>query len=532
MMKDIPVTRKIIFAVDDDPVLLELTQTILERADMVVVTFLTGEDMLFRIHHQVPDLILLDIEISEGMDGFETCKHLKSNDAFKDIPVIFLSGASDIENKVKGFKVGAKDYISKPVLPREMIARVKTHLLSSQLEKDLKKSEEKYKSMMEAMTDSVYIISSQGVVEYMNPVMIQRILEDVVGKICYKVFQGLSQPCAWCELGKATGCSTTGAHFVSPKDQRRYHMTHMPVYRDNGKTSTMVIMRDETDYFKALEAKEKSEHELMQAQKMKSIGQLAAGIAHEINTPIQYIRSNTDFLKTAFSELIAIGKVAQDLLDAVKSGNIQQELVGKAEKILEEGDLEYQTEEIPLAVQQSIDGANQIAAIVQSMKEFSRTSGEMVPIDINHALENTITISRSEWKYVSKTICEFDELLPHVLCRPGEINQVFLNLITNASQAIKEIIGEDPKVKGEIRIKTESIDNWVRIIIKDTGIGISKENQNHIFDPFFTTKEVGQGTGQGLAIAYNMIVIKHKGKLQCESEPGKGATFVISLPLS
>jgi two-component system NtrC family sensor kinase len=263
---------------------------------------------------------------------------------------------------------------------------------------------------------------------------------------------------------------------------------------------------------------------------MKSIGQLAAGLAHEINTPIQYSIDNMGFLATAFPELIAAAKAAQDLLDAVKSGEVAQGLVEKIERILEKADLEYHGEEIPLAIQQSIDGENQVATIVQSMKEFSNPGEEKVLTDINHALENTITISRNEWKSVSEVISEFDTL-PLVSCWPNEINQVFLNLIINATETIEKAIGKDPKTKGRIYIKTQNKGTFVHISIRDTGVGISNENQSRVFDPFFTTKEVGDGTGQGLYVSYSVIEKKHKGKLQCDSEPGKGSTFIVSLPV-
>ena len=529
-MKDIRVAGKIIYVVDDDLAVLTFVQVILERADMATVQFLNGEDMLKGIGQQLPDLILLDIDMPQGMNGFEVCRHLKSDDILKDIPIIFLSGAADAKNKVKGFELGAKDYIPKPVLPGELIARVKTHLVSSQLEKDLKRSEAKYKSMMEAMMDCVYIISPEGIVEYMNPVMIKRIGKETVGETCHCVFQGLNQPCEWCEFGKALTDKSMGIHFVSPMDQQRYHMTHMPIYHDKGRVSTMVVMRDETEYWNTLEAKKRSEYELMQAQKMKSIAQLATGLAHEINTPIQYSIDNMGFLATAFSELIAAAKAAQDLLDAVKSGEVAQGLVEKIERILEKADLEYHGEEIPLAIQQSIEGENQVATIVQSMKEFSKPGEEKVLTDINHALENTITISRNEWKSVSEVISEFDTL-PLVSCWPNEINQVFLNLIINAAETIENAIGKAPKTKGQIHIKTQNKGTFVQISFRDTGVGISNENQPRVFDPFFTTKEVGEGTGQGLYVSYNVIEKKHKGKLQCNSEPGKGSTFIVSLPV-
>ncbi len=531
-MNDIQIQGKIVYTVDDDSAVLELIQAMLAQSDLVVVPFLSGETMLANIHRQLPDLILLDIDMPTGMDGFEVCSQLKSEKTLKNIPVVFLSGSADSVNRVKAFDMGGKDYIPKPVLRGELIARVKTHLVSSQLENELKISKGKYKSMMESMIDSVYIISSEGIIEYMNPTMISRFGDNGVGKLCHKILQGSDEPCEWCDIGKTFKNDSIDTHFVCPIDERRYHMSQMPINHENGQISTMVIMRDETEYWNAIKSKENSERELMQAQKIKSIGQLAAGIAHEINTPIQYIRDNMSFLKDAFKEFMTLAKKTDELLGAVKSDSVSTDMIEIFETTLEDADLEYHEDELPLAIDQSIDGADRIANIVQSMKEFSRPGREKVLTDINHCLENTITISKNEWKYVSDVTYEFDEKLPHILCQPNEINQVLLNLVLNASQAIEEAIGSEPEDKGNIHIKTQYTDKWIQILFTDTGAGISIENQDHIFDPFFTTKEVGKGTGQGLSVAYDIIVKKHNGKIECTSEPGKGAMFVISLPIS
>lgn len=274
------------------------------------------------------------------------------------------------------------------------------------------------------------------------------------------------------------------------------------------------------------------ETQLVQAQKLESIGQLAAGIAHEINTPIQYIGDNLEFLQIAYGDLSKISAIVHRLLEALHRENPASTVLETIKKELAEIDLDYVMEEVPRALHQSLEGVSRVAAIVLAMKEFSHPGlKEKTRIDINHAIQSTITVSRNEWKYVSEVETDLDESLPPVSCLPGEFNQVVLNIIINAAHAIADVVGKDSGSKGKISLQTRRDGDWVEIRIRDTGAGIPKEAQNRIFDPFFTTKQVGKGTGQGLAIARNVIVNKHAGLLNFESEPGKGTTFIIRIPI-
>lgn len=268
------------------------------------------------------------------------------------------------------------------------------------------------------------------------------------------------------------------------------------------------------------------ERELAQAQKLESIGQLAAGIAHEINTPTQYVGDNIHFLQDAFSDLQRLLQQYDALLDALSPAAQTREAL---DTLIAEIDLHYLLEEIPLAISQSLEGVQRIASIVAAMKEFSHPGGEdKVAVDINKALENTATVARNEWKYVAELELNLEPDLPLVACLPGEMNQVFLNLIVNAAHAIGELQREE---KGRIAITTRRDGEWVEICIRDTGCGISPEIQDRVFDPFFTTKGVGKGTGQGLSIAHNVVVSKHGGTISFTSDAGKGTTFTIRLPL-
>jgi PAS domain S-box-containing protein len=273
------------------------------------------------------------------------------------------------------------------------------------------------------------------------------------------------------------------------------------------------------------------ESQLVQAQKLESIGQLAAGIAHEINTPTQYVGDNIHFLDEAFAGMITLTGKYRELLDAAKTGEVTKGIIEEVEETIEKTDIEYLSDEIPKAIRQSLEGVERVTGIVRAMKEFSHPgTKEKELVDINKAIENTLTVSRNEWKYVSDVVTEFDRSLPLVPCLPGEFNQVILNIIINAAQAIAEKSGTSAE-KGSIGVSTLKQDGWAEIRIADTGPGIPEQIRSRIFDPFFTTKEVGKGTGQGLAIARSIIVDKHQGEITLDTVPGEGTTFIIRMPL-
>lgn len=299
-----------------------------------------------------------------------------------------------------------------------------------------------------------------------------------------------------------------------------------PVKRNNQETDGYLLLGTEITERKVLE------NQLVQAQKLESIGQLAAGIAHEINTPIQYVGDNTRFLQEAYNDLNILLDRYGKLYEAAKSqeGVLGKEVLDEIATCLEDIDLEYLIDEIPIAVEQSLGGVERVAKIVRSMKEFSHPgTAEKTTADLNKAIESTITVSRNEWKYTAEVITDFDPSLPLVPCFPGELNQVILNMIINASHAIADVTKD---VKGKITISTRHDGDWAEIRVGDTGSGIPEEIKSKIFDPFFTTKEIGKGTGQGLAISHNVVVEKHGGTLTCESEVGQGTTLVIRLPLN
>jgi signal transduction histidine kinase len=272
--------------------------------------------------------------------------------------------------------------------------------------------------------------------------------------------------------------------------------------------------------------------QIQQTQKLEVIGQLAAGIAHEINTPIQYVSDNMVFLRESWSVIEKIVTVAARVHDEWRLGALSTRSRDDLDKCFAGSDIDYLANEIPRAIDETFEGARQVAKIVGAMNEFAHPAGATKTLcDLNHAIENTIAFSRNAWKYVARVETAFERDLPMIPCRLDQINQVTLNLIVNAAHAIAEAIGDGAGGLGTICIGTQHAKGWVTIRVQDSGIGISEEIRERIFDPSFTTKPLGKGTGQGLFLA-RVLVQQHGGDIWFESETGKGTTFFVKLPVN
>ena len=278
-----------------------------------------------------------------------------------------------------------------------------------------------------------------------------------------------------------------------------------------------------------LKERERMVIELHLAQKLESVGRLAAGIAHEINTPIQYIGDCIHFLKSGFADTDQILKGWQQSLDALPAGPDGSRLRADALDLSKKHELDFLRAEIPKAFERMSEGVARVANIVRAMKEFAHPdSSEQCAADINHAIQSTLIVATHVYKFIAQVHTDFAEL-PDVVCNVGELNQVFLNLIVNAAHAIEDA-GRDTET-GVIKIRTELSDDCVVIRISDNGCGIPPENLAKLYEPFFTTKEVGRGTGQGLAIARSIVVGKHGGELSVGSAVGSGSEFTLRLPI-
>jgi len=264
-----------------------------------------------------------------------------------------------------------------------------------------------------------------------------------------------------------------------------------------------------------------------QAEKLSAIGQLAAGIAHEINTPVQYLSDNVSFLRDSWSQIeAAMATRSAAGAGASASGSVISDSNSATD------DWAFLQQEIPNAITQSLEGIRRISKIVGAMRKFSHSSGgEKEFVDLNDALETTLTVAHNELKHIADVTTEFQADLPRVECFPDEMNQVFLNLIVNAAHAMRASAQKTPPQRGSLTVRTQLVKESVQIEIQDSGSGIPEHIRSRVFEPFFTTKQVGEGTGQGLAICHDIVVNKHRGKIWFETQLGKGTTFLVRLPI-
>jgi PAS domain S-box-containing protein len=347
--------------------------------------------------------------------------------------------------------------------------------------------------------------------------------EQVVGQPCAKVLQCNAQ-CPKCDVDGEIDHKHVFRERSSLKDSEGKRIpleeSFIPVTM-RGQKRVVAVLFDVTK-------QEALEHQLVYAQKLESIGQLAAGLAHEINTPVQYIAGNIDFLQESYRKVLKLIDFCDETFN--KNEHNADESFAKAwKKIKKDNDFDFLQEDIPEAFKDTLFGVDQVSSIVKAMRKFSHPGTETKQsINLKETIENIITVSRNEWKYYSDIITDFDSDLTTILCMPGSFNQAILNVIVNAAHA-----NADAAIKGQkkqITIRTRKIGNFVDISISDSGKGIPIEIQHRIFDPFFTTKEVGKGTGQGLGIVHS-VMQKHGGSVSFNTASGEGTTFILRFPL-
>ncbi len=409
-------------------------------------------------------------------------------------------------------------------------------------ERRMRRSERLFKATTDNAMDFICLLDSEGRMVYHNPAL-QRFLGrpdkwiseqkmvDLVHEADRAQFMGSLAQGAKAGFTHAFEYRMPGAQGGWADVEGQISVVEDPSAPGD---SLLLISRDISLRKQMERDRERAEIQVRHSQKLEAIGQLAAGIAHEINTPTQYIGDNTAFLRDSFTEFTSLIRTLQGHLLRLQEGTAAQgEVVRQALDALEASDVDYLEKEIPKAIQQTLEGVARVSKIVGAMKDFSHPGGESASsIDLHRIIESTITVSRGEWKAVADLKTEFALDLPLVPCYPGEISQVILNLVVNAAHAIaasQESRGcAGP---GLIRIGTCLASGHVEIWVADDGTGIPEDIKGRIFDPFFTTKSVGKGSGQGLSIVHAVITEKHKGRIEVESSLGKGTTFRIFLPL-
>lgn len=409
-------------------------------------------------------------------------------------------------------------------------------------------TEERLRIILDAIQAGVLLIDEQThVIMDANPSALSMFgagKEAVVGSVCHRFISPAE--CGRCpvsDLGqtvdnserlmrKANGEFMPVLKTVVPVvlSGRRYLLeSFVDITQRKQAENELAIHRERLEEL----ARERSEQlleaqrQVLQGEKLASVGRLAAGVAHEINTPIQYVGDNLRAISDFFVDVEAVVTKYREIVGLVKQAGRAEELAQKAEAVEREHDLDFILTDAPKAVNQALDGVQRVAKIVRAMKDFSHVkSAASSGVDLNRCLESTLTVARNEYKYHADVKTDFGDL-PLVECYPSELNQVFLNLLINAAHAI-----EDTGQRGLISVSTRVDGEWVEVVIADTGKGIPEDIRDKVYDPFFTTKEVGKGTGQGLYIARQIVIVKHGGTLEFESEIGKGTTFRIRIPVT
>lgn len=438
-----------ILVVDDEPANLSLLKNALASTGLKVRVVTSGNKALDIIQKQQPILILLDISMP-GIDGFETCRLIKSNPDTANIPVIFATALSENEQKIKGFSLGAVDYITKPFHVEEVLARVKVQIALQQLTTTLRHKNQQLEQEIRS----------------------REIAESTLQQTNHKLQQ-------------------------------------------------------------SLEELKNTQVQLIQSEKMSSLGILVAGVAHEINNPVSFIYGNLEPAQN----------YCQHLIDLIN--RYQQEYPSPSQELrnyINEIDLPFLENDLPKLFDSLGKGAERIRQIVLSLRNFSRLDeADMKAVNIHEGIDNTLLILNNRLKCQSKQpdihVEKDYENLPLIECYPGQLNQVFMNILANAIEAIEESNSQksthDLQLNpGKIHISTTTFNHrHILIRISDNGVGIPECIRAKLFDPFFTTKPIGKGTGLGLSISHHIVTEKHKGSLTCDSILGRGSSFVIKLPI-
>ena len=527
-----------ILVIEDDADLSEVYRRILSRVGRVQGCESLGQ-ALEAIQAEAPEVVILDLGLpdSQGLEGLARVRKQAPGAA-----VVITTGAGDENLAIEALRRGAQDYLLKGRLEAATLTRSVRYALERKgTENKLQRSEELFSVITSSIVDLLSIIDARGRRLYTSP-SYHRVLGYSAEEMAELDMGDLVHPEDRTKVQEALARLFVEGTSAGLEYRIRHRDGSYRVFESNAsciqdtqsdEAQAVFVARDVTARKQAEAERERMEVQLRHAQKLESIGQLAAGIAHEINTPTQYIGDNTIFLRDAFKTLGEVIEAQQALMDRHEVGGCTPADVAAARRRFEEADVDYLMEEIPKAITQTLEGVQRVTRIVGAMKDFSHPGMESkVHVDLNHSIESTLIISHNEWKYLAQVETDYAPDLPPVPCFPGELNQVILNLVVNAAHAIQEAKEKgDPDRQGRIRISTRKEGEEVVIRVEDNGTGIPEAIRQRIFEPFFTTKPIGKGTGQGLAIAHSVIVDKHKGHLRLESELGKGTTFIIALPL-
>jgi two-component system, NtrC family, sensor kinase len=508
-------------------------------------------------------VVFVDMRMPPGWDGLETIEHLWEIDS--ELQIVICTAFSDhswneITNRFpdehrllllkKPFDVVEVCQLASSLSRKwhvEQTTRMTLHNLEETIESRtaemrheleercrmevaLRASESEFASIFETASDGIVIIDEAGNIVRCNSA-VRRMTGKSSEELSGAEFTNLvddsaehSGQVSFSELLERTGGNSAQEVNLKSGDNKLIPVSvSTSEFRVGDRRRFTVTLRDMTE-------QKKLHRELTQAQKLESIGQLAAGIAHEINTPMQCVSGNVEFLRNCYVRLFQVLDSYQDYLGGPERSWPDRKAT--MDRLKEECRYEHLRQQAPSAIEEAADAVKKVIEIVRAMKAMSHPgTQEKVLTDVNQLIQSAATICRNRWKYAAELTLDLEQDLPAIMALPAELNQVMLNLIVNAADAVIDKVGQEGDTLGVITIRTRLDGGGVLIAVEDTGSGIPEGIKEKIFDQFFTTKEVGKGTGQGLAISYDAVVNKHGGRIWADSVVGEGTTFSVWLPL-
>ena len=501
----------------------------------------TDEEFQNAINNIKPDLVITDYSHTD-FDGINAILNAKTTNP-ETVFIVFTNAISELD-AIECIKAGVSNIINEDqassimMIVQETLKYQQARLEKKQIEEQLSKERQTLSITLSSIGEAIVTVDLSGkivlfnqaaekITGYSNSEAVDHLLNEVFHILDEKHNIVLHDPINYLlDLEeKASKNIPTKRPILLTKENKKILIAGKitTILLDQIKPAGYVIIFDDVTQSELQTAQS------MLSSKMESIGQLAAGIAHEINTPIQYVGDNLEFIRRSFEAMRNIDKLQQQMIGSIK---LSQQMKVSLEEERTHKQVDYLLTEVPLAVEESLDGVERVRKIVQAIREFSHPSQKQNALaDLNKGILTTITISKNEWKYCADLETDLNPNLPLVWCKIDELNQVLLNMIVNAAHAIQEKQKNTDPAKGKITIRTRQNQNRVYIDISDSGCGIPETLLNRIFDPFFTTKDVGKGTGQGLSLAHNIIVNNHRGLIHVTSAINLGSTFTIELPI-
>lgn len=539
---------KILIA-EDDAVTARLFSSLVEKWGATPIVVESG-DQAWDAMIANPDIRIALVDwMMPGLKGPELCARIRNTIRDRYIYTLLITSRSEERDMVAGMEAGADDYICKPVHAELLRVRLDAGARIVRLNEEYVREQQRLvrqeQITSEALATKEHLISSMPgffvgldmrdrvtawnpAAEHFFGIPAQRALGESLFRLgitwdwtlaCVSMAEAVEKKCAL-ELSEL--------HFTSRSGNDRIAEIRIaPLLTPDKLVKGVILIGEDITDNKILS------RELANAQRMESLGQLATGVAHEINVPMQYIEDNAQFIRSAFADCTDLIAEYRKVLTEFERRGTRSETLESARTLEKECDLEYLMSEVPLAIEQTKESIERVSGVVRALRDFAAPgSREQSEIDVNQALSNALTVTRNEWKKVADLVTEFADDLRPLAGFPGELNLVFLNLIMNAVDAIHEQGGRTPKHRGVLRIATRETEEGIEIRIADNGIGIPQGIRHRIFDQFFTTKAPGRGTGQGLKVVHDVVTQMHGGRIVVNSEEGRGSEFVLILPVA